>query len=62
MAMGEIQLHTSDKRRILPTFVFNRKALRATQPKLHLIFGALFLKIALSAAELMTFYHRGAAI
>ena len=61
-AIGEIQLHTSDKRRILSTFDFNRKALRATQPKLHLIFGALFLKIALSAAELMTFYHRGAAI
>ena len=61
-AIREIQLHTSDKRRILFTFGFNRKALRAIQPKLHLIFGALFLKIALSAAELMSFGYLGAAI
>ena len=41
---------------------FNTTALRATQPKLHSIFCALFLKIALSAAELMSFGHLGAAI
>ena len=43
------------KRRILATFVFNRTALRATQPKLHSMLCALFLKIALSAAGLMSF-------
>ena len=38
----------ADKRRILATFGYNRTALRAT----HSMFCALFLKIALSAAEL----------
>ena len=47
------------KRRILATFGFNRTALRATQPKLHSMFCALFLKIALSAAELMSFGQLG---
>ena len=32
------------------------------QPKLHSMFCALFLKITLSAAELMSFSHLGAAI
>ena len=41
---------------------FNRTALRATQPKLHSMFCALFLKIALSAPELMSFGYLGAAI
>ena len=50
------------KRRILATFGFNRMALSATQPKLHSIICALFLKIALSAAELMSFGYLGAAI
>ena len=50
------------KRRILATFGFNRTALRATQPKLPSMFCALFLKIALSAAELMSYGHLGAAI
>ena len=50
------------KRRILATFGFNRTALRATQPKLHSMFCALFLKIALSAAELMVFGLLGAGI
>ena len=50
------------KRRILATFGFNRTALRAKQPKLHSMFCALFLKIALSAAELMSFGYLGAAI
>ena len=50
------------KRRILATFGFNRTPLRATQPKLHSMFCALFLKIALSAAELISFGHLGAAI
>ena len=50
------------KRSILATFGFNRKTLRATQPKLHTMFCALFLKIALSAAELMSFGHLGTAI
>ena len=44
------------------TLVFNRTALRNTQPKLHSMFCGLFLKIALSAAELMSFGHLGAAI
>ena len=50
------------KRRILATFSFNRTALRATQPKLYLMFCALFLKIALSEAELMSFFQLWAAI
>ena len=33
------------------TFGFNSTALRATQPELHSMFCALFLKIALSAAS-----------
>ena len=50
------------KRRILATFGFNRTALRATQPNLYLMFCSLFLKIALSAAELISFGHLGAGI
>ena len=50
------------KRRILATFCFNRTAIRATQPKLHSMFCAVFLKIALSAAELMPFGHLRAKI
>ena len=46
----------------LATFGFNRTVLRATQPKLHSMFCALFLKIALSAAELISFGHLGAVI
>ena len=46
----------------MATFGFNRLALRVTQPKLHSMFCALFLKIALSAAELMPFGHCGAAV
>ena len=42
------------KRRILATFGFNRTALRATEQKLDLMFFFLFLKIALSAAKLMS--------
>ena len=38
----------------MATFGINRTALRATQPKLHSMFWALFLKIALSAAELIS--------
>ena len=33
----------------MATFGFNRTMLRATQPKLHTMFCALFLKITLSA-------------
>ena len=47
---------------ILATIGFNRTAQRATHPKLHSMFCALFLKIALSAAKLMSFGHLGAAI
>ena len=43
-------------------FGFYRTALRATQPKLLSMFCALFLKIALSAAELMSFGHLGSPI
>ena len=50
------------KRRILVTFGFNRTALSATQPNLHSMFCALFLKIALLVAELMSFGHPGAAV
>ena len=50
------------KRRIMATFGFNRTTLRATQPKLRSMFCALFLKITLSATELMSFGHLGAAI
>ena len=49
------------KRSILATFSFNRTALCATQPKLHSMFCVLFLKIALSATELISFGHLGAA-
>ena len=49
-------------RRILATFGFNRTALHVTQPKLHSMFCALFLQIALSTAELMSFGHFRAAI
>ena len=50
------------KRRILATLVFNRTALCASQPKLHWMFWALFLKIALTAADLMSFGHLGATM
>ena len=56
-----IFVHQKLKKRILAAFGFNRTALRATQPKLHSIFWVLFLKIVLSAAELMSFGHLGAA-
>ena len=47
---------------IVTTLGFNRTALRGAQPKLHLMFRALFSKIALSAAELISFGHLGVAI
>ena len=50
------------KKRILATFNLKRTTLRATQPKLYSMFCALFLKIALLAAELMLFGYLGAAI
>ena len=40
----------------------NRTALRATRPKPYSMSWALFFKIALSAAELLSFGHLGAAI
>ena len=43
----------------MATFGFNRTALRS-KPKLHSMFCALFLKIALTAAELISFGHLGA--
>ena len=46
----------------MATFGFDSTALCATQPKLHSMFCALFLKIALSAAELMSFGHLVATI
>ena len=46
----------------MATFDHNRSALRATQPKLYSMFCALFLKIALSAAELIPFGYLEAAI
>ena len=50
------------RRRIWAILGFNRTALCAIQPMLHSMFSALFLKIALSAAEMMSFSHVGAAI
>ena len=50
-----IVVHKNWRGRILATFGFNRMALRATLPKLHSMFCALFLKITLSAAKLMSF-------
>ena len=55
-------LFTKIEEEILATFGFNRTKLRATQPKLHPMFCTLVLKIALSAAELMSFGHLGTAI
>ena len=49
-------------RAMLNEFLFTKTALRVTQPKLYSMFCALFLKIALSDAELMSFGHLGAAI
>ena len=49
-------------RSILATFSYNRTALDATQWKLHSMFCAFFWKIALSATELTSFDHIGAAI
>ena len=46
----------------MATFGFNRTALRPTQPELHSLFCALFLRIALSAAELISFGHLEVAI
>ena len=43
-------LFTKVEEEDIATFGFNRTALRPTQPKLHSMFCALFLKIALSAA------------
>ena len=40
--MGHVErifVHKNLKRRILATFGFNRKALRVTQPKLHMMFS-----------------------
>ena len=39
-----------------------RTVLRVTQPKLHLLFCALFLKITLSATEVMAFGHHQAIL
>ena len=50
------------RRRKLATFDFNTRALYATHQKLNPMFSALFLKIELSAVELMSFGHVGAAI
>ena len=55
-------LFTKIQEEILATFGFNRTALHATQPKLHSMFRALFLKITLSAAELMSFGYLGTGI
>ena len=44
----------------MTTYGFNRTALRSTQPKLYLPLCALFLKIALSAADRWTIFFWGA--
>ena len=60
--------HTAEATLVLlrPVFedriISRRTVLRATQPKLHSMFCAVFLKIALSAAELMPFGHLRAKI
>ena len=56
-------LFTKLKRKILATFGFNRTALRATQPKLHSMFCALFLNNSfghLGAARPLDYYLWGA--
>ena len=60
--LNEFLFTKIEQGRILATFGFNRTALRATQPKLYSMFCVLFLKIALSAAELTSFGLLGAAI
>ena len=60
---GEAVTVNGDRyRAILAIFGFNRTTLRPTEAKLHSMFCTLFLKIALSAAKLMSFGHLGAAI
>ena len=59
---SQLRSFTKIEEENIRTFGFNRTALRATQPKLHSMFRALFLKIALSAAELISFGNLGAAI
>ena len=54
-AMLNEVLFTKIEKEDLATFDSNRAALRATQPTLYSMFYALFLKIALSAAELVLF-------
>ena len=55
-------LFTKIEEEDIATFGFNRTALRGTQQKLYSMFCALLLKIALSAAELMSFGHIGTGI
>ena len=50
------------KRGILAAYGFNKTTLHTSLSKLHSMFCALFLKIALSAANLISFGHHGAAI
>ena len=50
------------KRRILVAYSSSRTALPASQPKLHLMFCAMFFNIAITAAELRLFSHLGTAI
>ena len=69
-AIGEIQLHTIDN--VLENWTDRVGYCLASrgchlneiifQPKLHPMFCTLFLKMALSIAELMSFGHLGAAI
>ena len=58
-AIGEIQLHTIYK--VLKNWI-DRVGYCMVSRGSHLMFCALILKIVLSAAELMSFGHFGAAI
>ena len=55
-------LFTKSEEEDIDNIWFQGTPLRATQPKLHLMFCVLFLKIALSVAELMSFGHLGDVI
>ena len=57
--MNEFLFTNIEEEKILAAFEFNKTVLGATQPKLHSMFCALFLKIVLSAAELMWFGQLG---
>ena len=55
-------LFTKNEEEDVGNIWFQQEALRDIQPKLYSMFCVLFLKIVLSAVELMAFGHLGAVI